>query len=237
MVAAALPAFREAAGTSWPSPPPEILRIHQAIAYGDLAAARQLATAGTTSHPESDEAAFTHGIVLYLSAAFGSARPLFERVLRNGPSFAGSDRVFYFYGICLNRLGEGQLAREAFDAQLALAPTDGDTHAALAELTLQEGDPGAALILFRRAMTLLESEQQAGLPTGPARAKVLAGIGNAHLQQDQVEQALEALKTSVALDPSQPQPYYALSRVHLRLGDPVAAREAIDHFGRLSAGR
>ena len=41
----------------------------------------------------------------------------------------------------------------------------------------------------------------------------------------------------MALDPQQPQPWYALSRVHLRLGDPGSARQAVDRFRRLSAGR
>ncbi len=235
-VAAALQAFSSERGKRWPPPEQAVLQVHQAIGRGDLDAARSLSATLFQQEPDRAEAAFTRGLVLYLSASFGKARPLFEQVLRAGPSFTGSERVFFLYGVCLMRLGEGAAARAALDAQLELLPEDGDTLAALGELTLQEGDAEGAIALLRRARAALEAEQAQGIPNGPSLAKVHASFGGAYLQQGKLKQALRSLESSVALDPNQPQPWYALSRVHLRLGDAVSARRAVDRFRSLSAG-
>lgn len=234
LVAKALPVFLQAQGTPWPARTPATLQVMKCIGLGDMQRAKSLSQAALDAAPQSAEAAFMHGAVLSMTASFGSARLLFERVIEAGPTFAGSERVFYFYAACLVRLGEGELAHESLLAQLELIPGDGDTLAALGDVTLQRGDTAAALEYYREALIRLRIVQKEGAPNEVTRAIAHAGIANALLQQGQLEDALQSMLSSIALDPSVAQSWYLLSRIHQRLGDHDKARQATTRFQRLN---
>jgi tetratricopeptide (TPR) repeat protein len=236
LVAQALPLFQAATEATLPAERPTIQAVFGALEQGRLIRAMKLSKAELESHPDDLQAIYTRGVVLYLSARFGTARPMFERILENGPTFAASERVFFFYGLCLIRLGEGDLARESLQAHFLLVPDDGDTLAALGELALQEGDPDAALDLYLNAIKQLETKQKTGVSTRISRAKAQAGVGIALQQLNRPKQALGALESSIALDPNQAQSYYTLSRLHMQLGNESRSLEAYNQFRRLSTG-
>jgi tetratricopeptide (TPR) repeat protein len=231
----AVPLFENGIHHELPPLKPETRRIFESIAQGNIASALKLSSTAINTAPDDNEVVYARAVVLYLTASFGTARPLFEKVISNGPSFAGCDRIFYFYGMCLLRLGKAELAREALLAQLKLQPDGAETRIALGELTLQEGDPDGALAQFRLALQSLPVIEKSATIHGVARAKAQAGIGKALLQLDQVEEALNATQISIQLDPSQAQPYYALSRIYMRQGKQAQAKQAFDNFRRLSA--
>ncbi|MBC8405713.1 MAG: tetratricopeptide repeat protein [Planctomycetes bacterium] len=235
MLELALPLFENGIHTELPPLRPETRRIFEAIAHGDMASALKLSATAIHTSPEDSEAIYARAVTLYLTASFGTARPLFEKVIRNGPSFADCDRIFYLYGMCLLRLGEAESAREALLVHLQLQPGGIETRIALGELTLQEGDPDSALVHFRFALQSLPSLENSNAMQSVAQAKAQAGIGKALLQLDQVEEAHKAIQLCLQLDPSQAQPYYALSRIYMRQGKHEQAKQAFDQFRRLSA--
>ncbi|RMH02319.1 MAG: hypothetical protein D6702_09165, partial [Planctomycetota bacterium] len=235
-VATALAALRSAPPPARP-PAEEVLAVHRALAAGDLARARELSAALLARSPEDPEAALARGIVLFLSGSYGNARPLLEQALAAAPGFPGADRILYFYGSCLTRLGDGAGARAALEGQLELLPEDGDTLVALGELDLQEGRTEEALDRFERARPSLATEQERGIPVQASLARLEAGAGAALLQLGRVEEAAAALEHSVQLDPSRPETWYALSRARLRLGDLEGASRAVGRFRALSPPR
>lgn len=236
-VARLLPSYRAALRGRRTPPSSAVQEVFQALGAGDLGLARVLAQAEVGAHPDDPEAALAGGAVLFLSGAYESARPLLEQALAGGAGRGGAERAFFFYGACLQRLGVGAGARAALLAHLELAPGDPDSLLALGQLALEDGQAAEAIGRFEQARTAFADVERAGGGAMAAgRARALAGLGNAYLQQDRLEDAHTALQESVRLDPSQPQPFYALSRVCLRRGDREGARQAIDHFGRLSAG-
>lgn len=237
LVAQALPAYLKAVEIGMPGPGSSTLQIRDAMARGDWGSARQLSKVAIDADPDSGAAAFTRGVVLNMCSSFGGARTAFEQALENGPSFAGSERVFYFYGVCLTRLGEGELARESLLAQLRIDPDNGDTNSALGDLALQEGDPEAALSLYRLAIEQMEIAGQAGVPTELPRASAYLGIGDALIQQGHVKEAMQALQESVALDSNDARTWYKLSRIYLQLGNKEEAGQALAQYGRLRSGR
>jgi tetratricopeptide (TPR) repeat protein len=235
-VAQALPSFVAAPEVPLPAPGPAIEAIFATLDQGRLIRAMKLSRAELESHPDDFPAIYARGVVLYLNARFGTARLLFEQVLAGGPTFSSSERVFFFYGLCLMRLGDGDLARESLQAHLQLAPGDGDTLSALGELALQEGNPDGALGLFLDAIKQLEAKQKTGVSTQSSRAKAQAGVGVALQQLNRPKQALGAMESSIALDPNQAQSYYVLSRLHMQLGHENQSLEAYNQFRRLNAG-
>jgi len=238
-VALALPAFRAAADrTSWDPPGARIERVRAALAAGDTDSAEALLGRLLERTPEQAaeqaaehfEALLLRSQLQYSRAEMAAALPGFESVLASGPTFRGAEIVFYYYGGCLQRLGDGPGARAALDAHLELAPGSGETLHALGELELQEGNADAALERFRQAL-----DAHAGAVAG-TRARAEAGVARALLSSGEVEAAAEALDRSLALDPGEPQSHYLRSRILARLGDRVGARHAVVDFRRLEAG-
>lgn len=237
LVATALPEYLDAFGLGLPAPSRTTRMVAEAMALGDMVHARELSRNAVTVAPEDAEAAFSRGVVLVTDSSFSVARTFLERAVENGPSCAGSEYVFYYYGICLMRLGEGELARESFLAHLEIRPNDGDTLSALGELALQEGDPELALTFYRSAIAMLEADEDSGVPTGPSRACARLGVADALLQQGHLEDALDAAQASIALDPSEAEAWYKLSRIQIQLGHEEAATVSFRQFALLGAGR
>ncbi len=227
----ALPRFRAAFGEPREPLPAGVLQVYRALGRGELPRARALAQQELTAHPEEDAAALAAGTTLYLSSAFDSAAQLFAQVLEHGPVFSGCERVFYLYGVCLMRLGDGEAARAALGAHLEFAPGDPDTESALGELALQDGNAEAALEHYGKALQAYRAaggEDRPGLR--PPLARVHAGLGRALFQQERLGEAEEAFETSLRLNPRQPPVQYALSRVRLRRGDREGAERVLRSF-------
>lgn len=236
LIAKAYPLFAEAAGRSWPPPGQRMMQVHQAMGSGAMKRALKILEAELAANPDNLEATFYQGMIHYMRSQLGAARPRFEKILESGPSFAGSEKVFYFYGSCLMRLGQGGPARDSLLTQLKLDPGDGETCYSLGLLDLEEGYPDKALARFEQALVAFRSRARQGGGMAEQRARAFAGMGNAHFQKDELEKAESALRKSINLDPRQSQVFYTLSRVLLRGGDKDGAMRAMEEFQRLKAG-
>lgn len=233
----ALPRFAAAADRSWPPPTPGMTALNQALAQGRINRARRLVAQELALHPSSEEASFAAGVLYYLGGAYSEARKRFERSLATGPSFPDPHRVFHFYGACLLRLGEAKLAREALEAHLTLRPQDPHTIYYLGLLSLQEGHADEAVTRFKFSISKLQASSATNNHNAdPILAKVYAGLGAAHMQNDAVELADEAYRRSLEIQPQQADVLYAHSRVLLRLGRRDEAQQALDRFEQLKSG-
>ncbi len=78
---------------------------------------------------------------------------------------------------------------------------------------LHENHPGAAAVLFERALAL-----------EPGKASILEALGRAHFNQGQPELAAERFAAIVEADPLADYAHFGLGLARKRLGDRSAAR-------------
>lgn len=215
-------------------PSDQAMEVLQAVGSGQLAEALERSASLIIAYPSDNSLLFARGVALFQAARFGTAKPLFEQVIRSGPSFVGCERVFYFYGMCQIRLGEPEIARQSLQTLLQILPDDGEGQIGMAELTLQEGEPEAAFELFDAAFQGLQQSGIAQPMRKAVGARAQAGMGKALLQLGRLDEALTTLRASIEADPSQAQPYYSLSRALIQKGEHEQAKRAFDQFQRLS---
>ncbi len=236
LIETAFPAFERARDEDWPAPSSRIAAIHQALARRLHGRARELLRAESREHPGSDQVTFLDSVVLLQTARYADARPGFEQVLERGPTFAGSEFVYYFYGTCLMRLGEGERAEKSYLALLELRPAHGETLQSLGLLELERGNPTDAIPLLEQALEAFTAlEQTSGVDMLGYRAEIRGKMGEAYLQLGELERALRSLEASIDMNAMAPAPHYALSRVLTRQGDREGARRAMEDYQRTSA--
>ena len=237
LIEKAYPAFAEAMGrTSWPPPSPGMAQIRQAMSSGSMGRVRMLVEQELARNPDNLQATFILSEILFRSAQYGAARPGFEKVLERGPSFPGGEYTFLAYGRCLLSLGEGEQARESLLAFLKLQPGNGEALSVLGLLEIADGNPDQAILYLDQAVKVFETlEAQRGADMTANRAKMLASKAEAWLQKDELENARSSLRSSLQLNPTDPQTHYTLSRVLTRLGDAEGARRAMRDFERVKA--
>ncbi len=232
---AALEVFKAARGKHWPSPSPRIAGIYQSIFARQFAHAEKLLGQEALEHPSSAQVTLLRSVVLLFTARYADARPGFERVLEDGPTFGGSDIVFHFYGTCLMRLGEGERAERAYRAMLELQPGHAETLKFLGILELERGRPKGALVWLEKALAAFkELERTTGVDMAVLRAEVRTNLGEAYLQLDQLKRARHSLQISINLNANNSKPHYVLSRVLTRQGDGEGARRAMQTYRRMT---
>lgn len=230
LVATMLPVYRTALDRGLPSPSATTVRINQALDQGDFELAKKLLP---TLQADDPETTYMEGVVLVAIASFAPARAALEESIRQGPSFAGSERAFYFLGISLLRLGEGKAAREALLAHQQIHPQAAMTSTALGDLAQQEGDSTTALAHYRQAISLFEAQAQTGVVSRAAYALAHSGVSDALMQQGDAKGALQALRSSLEMDPSQAETWYKLSQIQMQLGMQTDAAKSFREFARL----
>lgn len=130
---------------------------------------------------------------------------------------------------------------------VAADPSDASSHAALAHVALERGEPDLAIehtreaerlapqnpdaaLLTGRALVLLDRHKEAKVALGrarslaPQRADIYVHLGNLlKVQGDQVE-AKATLRQALALEPSNVEALFELSEItHFAAGDPIIA--------------
>lgn len=234
----ALPAFLAARGrTSWPACSALVTQAREAQNAGDEQRADALLDQQLAAHPDDLEALLMRSVLHYQRIEMGAARPGLERILDAGPTFAGADFVFYYYGGCLMRLGDAVGARRALEANLELSPGDGETYYLLGELELQLGDDAAALARYEQAIAAFEGPGVRNPAPAPSRARAHTGVARALISSGQLERARAALERSMQIDPTESQNHYLMARVLKQLGDKAGARKAMVDFKRLESGQ
>ncbi len=64
--------------------------------------------------------------------------------------------------------------------------------------------------------------------------QVYLDLGNLYLQEGRYQEALDALRTSIRLDPRDEEPYYSVVKVYRRLGNRPAEAAALKRFQQVS---
>jgi hypothetical protein len=101
-------------------------------------------------------------------------------------------------------------------SQLPPAARDAPVLAALGSILMPQGEHSLAVRLFAQAAQL-----------DPANASYAYGLGMAHESTGNLAAAVDDLRRSIRLDPSQPDAYMALARVFEALGQTAQQQEAI----------
>ena len=234
----ALARFEQQAGKDWPPPSKLISEARQARRSRDQGRLLKLVQLELRQNPNSEEASLMMAQLLFQRSVLSAALPLVELVLEQGPTFEGAERAFYVYGNCKMRLGEGDVAKQAFLAHLKLNPEHAETLYSLGELALQAGDADAAIAYLLQAQSIFDSSPRGAAPMQKIdMARVHASLGTAYFQQGDLEKARDSIQASLKLYPDRPQSYYTLSRILARLGDKQGAQLATRRFEEMKAAR
>ncbi len=117
-------------------------------------------------------------------------------------------------------------AQKEFQAALAENPADSGAEYRLGRIAALRVDFKDAVLHYQRALELK-----------PEHAEAHAGMGEAMLQLDQPEKALEQLLRASRLDPLNANTHYRLAMVYRRLGHEADARNELASFTKLKESR
>jgi len=115
------------------------------------------------------------------------------------------------------------------DRALALNPGAAAAWFSSGGLRLAAGDPDLAIEHIETSMRLD--------PLGPDRLLQITYLGNARFAQRRFGEALTCFKDLAQQQPENPLGHLGLAALNGHLGDKVAAREALDQLGQLTADR
>ena len=109
----------------------------------------------------------------------------------------------------------------AYDILAHLTRPDAEVLGALGSLLLQQKHPALAAQLLQQAITM-----------EPSNARLMYARGVALAEQSSTAGAIEALRKSIELDPSLPEPYRELARLYERTGRKDLAKQALRDYLR-----
>ncbi len=234
IVEAALPRYRDPASTPPQADPPEIETARTLIARREYEAARPVLRAILEERPEHGRATFWLAFTHHKEKRYSEARPTFERALAIGPTFEKAEAAFYMYGWCLWYTGEPAGAKAAFEATLELDPGERDAWFGLGLVAVDAADADEAERCFSRSIALAEAElaRSEDDPRTAAQlkrdmAKAEAGLGDVALLRGDYDEARRRFEACVGQLPTAYEAWFKLHRVCARLGDTVAAEQAL----------
>jgi tetratricopeptide (TPR) repeat protein len=188
---------------------------------GRRAAEAYLAKPGA-AHP--GQAEFVIGLSYHQQKLYESARERFARAVLREPAYVTAR---FFLGFALLNLGRLDEARRELEAYVAADPSHAEAHFGLGLVALEQDRAADARAAIERAIAIASAGSAA---TSPAvrrdLARYEARLADAHLRDDRLEPARDALLRSVALWPDLFEPWHKLARVRRRLGDAAGAAEA-----------
>jgi predicted Zn-dependent protease len=171
-------------------------------------------------HPDNKEAPYMLGRIYYQQGSLDQAIGQFERALKVDPR---SYKAYDGLGLCYEAKSENDRAIRHFLTAIKLAAADRPDYdtafADLAELLLKAGDAEKA---FGAASNAADRN--------PYSARNFYLGGRALERLDKMELSVNWLERSAALDPSYPEPQYALARIYRRLGETSKAEQAQQKF-------
>lgn len=215
-------------GEEAPDAPPDVVKlsadlqpIADLIGQQQVEPARALLARYREAHPLDGQAEFLLGLTYHREKRYGLARPHFERALKLAPDYA---TIHHFLGWCLYNLGEAGAARRAFEAHLARAPGEGDSHFALGLIDLDENRLDDAEHRFLEAIRLQQDIPRRKREVSKAHAR----LADVYMVRGDLAAARLHLENSTRLWPEHYTAFYKLYRVLTRLGEDDAARAALE---------
>ena len=155
----------------------------------------------------------------------------YQKSLELDPSYAPTH---YEYGSLLAKLGRTKEAIAAFEKAIELSPDLSQAIYALGNLLSREGRTEEA----RRYLTRFKSQrdEQARKDERVRRAVAALGTGRQLLEENRLEDAVEAFLTMTELDPTSHQGYSYLAKTHRSLGQVDVAIAYIRRAIELAPG-
>jgi serine/threonine protein kinase/Flp pilus assembly protein TadD len=172
--------------------------------------------------PDLAEAHVARGIAFSLSQSYGDAEREFEKAMRLDPKLFEAP---YFWGRACHAQGRDVEAVRLFQVAGSLRPDDypavvflGQAHKSLGQIAEYDA-------AYRRALMLIEERLE--LNPDDARAWNLGATILAALNE--TERAIEFMRTSVAIDPDDPQLLYNVACTYALLGRTEEALTSLEH--------
>ena len=132
--------------------------------------------------------------------------------------------ALYYLGLASEAAGNMVQAGNLYERAIAASESSGQTfslpYQGLSRINRMD-HPETALKFARRAVSL-----------EPRSAEGQLELARAYMASGKLSEAVDALKTSIALDPTESAPYYQLFSAYRHLRQPTAAEEALTAFQR-----
>ena len=196
------------------------------LVRGNYAQCREIVLGVLTEDPANGKARLFLALSYHKEKRYALARPIYEQILREKPSFEKFATTYYYYGWCLYYLGQLAEARAAFDQHLALEPTVGDSYFALGLIDFEEDKLDDA---ERRFLTSIELQKEDPRRT-PDIAKAHARLADVHIRRGDWDKAKADLLTCTQMFPDHYIAFFKLHTVLNRLGEPDAAATALQTY-------
>lgn len=204
----------------------DLMRLQ--IEAGDYATAAQGLEAWIAQNSDDAEAHFLLGLAYFNTGNYDKARTAFERTLALDPQRAAA--VHHNLGALAYQLGELETAVEEFKVALEADPDDSDTHYQLGATYLVMALPADSLTPDEAMVKQAQTEFEKALELSPGKVEALVGMGNVHLLQSQVQEAIEVLEQAVAENPDMPEALFALGRTYAAAGQTAEAKQTLQRF-------
>jgi protein O-GlcNAc transferase len=214
------------------APPTTATLLQQGLFHhkrGELAQAMDRYTDVLRIDPQHADALYYVAVVACQEGQYSQGAELAKRAIANGPPQA---RVHNLLGQAHDRLDQPLEAIKQYDEALRLDPNLAEAHGNRAGIMADAGFPDEALKSYDRALALCPN------PTDWLnRGVVLHGLGR-------IDEAIESIDKSIALDDKSPRPYFARAealrdakRLDEALADYERALKLDRNFAPLHRGR
>jgi adenylate cyclase len=172
--------------------------------------------------PDLAEAHVARGIAFSLSQNYGDAEREFEKATRLDPKLFEAP---YFWGRACHAQGRDTEAVRLFQVAASLRPDDFQAVVFLAQAYGALGQMAERDAANRRGVMLIEERLE--LNPDDARAWNLGGVILATLNE--TEKAIEFMRTSVTIDPDDPQLLYNVACTYAVMGRTEDALTSLEH--------
>jgi len=218
----------EASSEETTLPTADLEAIREKIDAGDYAGVPQALEAIIAQDEEDAEAHFLLGLAYFNVNNYEKAREAFERTLALDPQRAAA--VHHNLGALAYQTGDLQTAVDEFNAALTADPDDPDSHYQLGATYLIMALPANSLTPDQSMVVKAQEEFEKALELSPGKPEALVGMGNVHLLQNQVEEAISFLEEAVEQNPEMPEALFALGRTYAASGDVENAKATLQRF-------
>jgi Flp pilus assembly protein TadD len=173
--------------------------------------------------PENPEYLYLFGAASLQNGNLGSAQRALEQYQQQRPE---DFRACLALGITyLSQQGQQQNAKSQFERCLKLNPANPEPKYQLGLLYKSEGQVEKAIEMFREVTRVTQ------------HANALRELGSLYLQSGDEKNARGVLERAVALNATDAETHFLLSRVYSLMGDSSLARQHLDRFKELKSQR
>lgn len=165
--------------------------------------------------PKTAQACYNLAYDLFQEGACEKALKVLARGETLNPNLP---EIYYGKGLCLEKLGEYESAKESLKHALSLSPEDPDCLYNLARIYYTENDLGVALAYAEQASNLVEE---------PGDEAISYLLGLIYEQMGKIEEAIRYYEQSLAINPEQTLVGIFLGKLYVQQGNYEKAIEIL----------